>query len=330
VGEIAAAPRGTGHAAVFVEGTALRFVAFDAAGAIVVAPKTVVTGVDAQSTVPAIAAGPDGGFGVVYSTNTGGDKRDARLVILTADGAVRTAARVLNAATALQTFAAPAPAIVSDATGYAMIWRSPNDARGGIDFTKTDAAGVETVARKRISVTNVQGTVVGASAGFDHPVNALLAIDGGYIAAWSEINNGDFASGASGEVRVLRLEGNGAPRGLPVPVRARTTDVDEVEPVLVKVGNAAALAWGRGTHIYICGGCVPDHRIDVVALDPADLTPLGEVVSLTNGAGSPATKAGGLLRKRITVAGNVLLTAYQLTFHVHAEAGSAAFTCAAP
>ena len=33
---------------------------------------------------------------------------------------------------------------------------------------------------------------------------------------------------------------------------------------------------------------------------------------------------------RAADAGNVLLTAYQLTFHVHAEPGSAAFTCAAP
>jgi hypothetical protein len=210
-----------------------------------------------------------------------------------------------------------------------MIWRSPTDARGGIDFAKADAAGVETVGRKRISVTNAEGTVVGGAAGFDQASNALLAVGGGYIAAWTEVKGG-FASGASSEVRIVRLDASGVASGAPVPVRPGTADVDEVEPVLVKVGDAAAIAWGRGTHIYICGGCVPDHRIDVLPLDPADLTPLGPVVSLTNGATSPATKAGGLLRKRVAVLGNDLLTVYELTFHVSDTPGSATFTCAAP
>jgi hypothetical protein len=236
----------------------------------------------------------------------------------------------LNDAAGLQALVTPAPTIVSDANGYAMIWRSPNDARGGIDFTKTDAAGVETVARKRISVTNTQGIVVGGTAGFDHAAHALLAVDGGYIAAWSEVNQGaNFGSGASSEVRIVRLNATGVATAAPVPVRPRTVDVDEVEPVLVKVGNAAAIAWGRGSHIYICGGCVPDHRIDVLPIDPNDLTPLGPLVSLTNGA-TAGTQAGGLLRKRIVTVGNTLLTAYMLTFHVHATPGSATFTCAAP
>jgi hypothetical protein len=328
VGELAAAPRGAGFAAVFVEGTALRFAAFDAAGAIVIAPKTVLTGVDTLSTTPAMAAGPDGGFGVVYAADTGGDKREVRFVTLTADGAMRGTPRTLNAAGTLVSFIAPAPTIVSDAGGYAMIWRSPTEARGGIDFAKADAAGVETVARRRISVTNTAGVVVGGSAGFDWPRHALLAVDGGYIAAWSEVSGGDLASNASSEVRIVRLNSGGVAQGVPVPVRPRATDVDEVEPVLVKLGNdAAGIMWGRGTHIYICGGCVPDHRIDLLPIHPVDLTPLGNLVSITNGAATPATKAGGLLRKRATASGTSLLVTYQLTFHVHAEPGSVAFTC---
>jgi hypothetical protein len=330
VGDLAAAPRGTGFAAVYVEGTALRFAAFDAAGAIAVAPKTVLTGVDTLSTIPSMAAGPDGGFGVVYAVNTPGDKREVRFVVLTADGAMRATPRVLSAPTALQAFVMPGPMIVSDASGYAMTWRSPNDARGGIDFAKADAAGAETVARRRISVTDVQGVVVGGTAGFDRAGNALLAVGGGFIAAWTEVKQGDAGSGSSAEVRIVRLDSGGVAQGVPVPVRPGVTDIDEGEPVLVKVGTAAAIAWAHGTHIYICGGCVPDHRIDLLPIDPSDLTPLGSLVSLTNGAASPATKAGGLLQKKITVVGNALLTAYQLTFHVSATPGSATFTCAAP
>ena len=108
-------------------------------------------------------------------------------------------------------------------------------------------------------------------------------------------------------------------------MRATGADVRISTPC---VRAAAAIAWGRGTHIYICGGCVPDHRIDLLPIDPNDLTPLGDLVSVTNGAASPATKAGGLLRKRVAVSGTSLLATYQLTFHVHATPGSTALTCA--
>ena len=190
----------------------------------------------------------------------------------------------------------------------------------------SDSVSLETVARRRISVTNVEGTVVGGSAGFDRPTNALLAVDGGYVAAWTEVKGGDFASNASAEVRIVRLSTGGVALAPPVPVRPGATDIDEVEPVLVKLGNAAAIAWGRGTHIYICGGCVPDHRIDLLPFDPTDLTPLGNLVSITNG-GAAGSKAGGLLRKQLSVSGTSVLAAYQLTFHVSASPGSAAFTC---
>jgi hypothetical protein len=329
VGEVAAAPRGAGFAAVWGEGTALRFAAFDDAGAIAVAPKTVLSGgaIDSVYTVPSLAAGPDGGFGLVYTATAETDKREVRFVVLNADGTMRGTPRALNAAGTLVSFVWPAPSIVADANGYAMIWRSPTEARGGIDFARADAAGAETVARRRISVTNAEGTLVGGSSGFDRPTNALLAVDGRYVAAWTEVHQGDFSSNASSEIRIVRLSTDGVAQSPPVPLRPATTDIDEVEPVLVKVGSAAAIAWGRGTHIYICGGCIPDHRLDLLPFDPTDLTPLGDVVSITNGSVS-GSRAGGLLRKQLSAFGTSVLAAYQLTFHTTAKPGSAAFTCA--
>lgn len=84
------------------------------------------------------------------------------------------------------------------------------------------------------------------------------------------------------------------------------------------------MSWARGTHIYVCAGCVPDHRIDLLLIDPSDLTPLSEVVSITNGGG---VKAGGLLRRQITALGQSLLLTYRLSFHVHNTPGSATFAC---
>jgi len=108
-------------------------------------------------------------------------------------------------------------------------------------------------------------------------------------------------------------------------MRPFQADVDEVEPSLVPFGDAVAVLWARGSHIYICGGCVPDHGIDLLLVDPATLTPLSNVVSLTNG-GDP--RGGGLLRHRAAVVGSSLLVPYLLTFHVYASLGSAAFDCA--
>jgi hypothetical protein len=82
--------------------------------------------------------------------------------------------------------------------------------------------------------------------------------------------------------------------------------------------------WGHGSHIYICGGCVPDHSMDLVLIEPTTLTPVSNVLSLSNG-GDP--RGGGLLRRRVAVLGPTLLATYLLTFHVHATPGSAAFRC---
>jgi hypothetical protein len=112
--------------------------------------------------------------------------------------------------------------------------------------------------------------------------------------------------------------------GAPAALRAPTDSIDEAEPTLVRFGDAVAVLWARGSHIYLCGGCVPDHRVDLLLIDPAGLTPLSEVVSITNGGG---TQAGGVLRRQVAVLGKSLLMAYRLQFHVHNTPGSATFEC---
>jgi hypothetical protein len=60
------------------------------------------------------------------------------------------------------------------------------------------------------------------------------------------------------------------------------------------VPDAVGLMWARGSHIYVCAGCVPDHSIEFVVLDPDDLVPLSDVLKI-----SPAE--GGLLRRSAAV-----------------------------
>jgi hypothetical protein len=328
VGAIAAAPRGDGLAVVWVEDTKLRFAAFDAAGAMAVAPRDVGTAVDHQYTELRLAGGSDGGFGVVFTPPSDVvDARSVQFMVLDGSGAVRLPPRRLNG-TASGGRPASAPVITGGPSGYAMIWRDPADARGGIDFARADLAGAEVVARRRISVAREPAVVVGGGGGFEAATNALIATAGGYLAAWTEARwTQSFDGGAWVTVQLARLDQSGVRQGPPVPMRATADSVDEVEPSLVPFGDAVAVLWGRGTHIYLCAGCVPDHRIDMMLIDPADLTPLSNVVSVTN-VGTP--KAGGLLRRQVAAVGNTLLTTYRLTFHVHNTAGSAAFSCEQP
>jgi hypothetical protein len=327
VGPMTAAARGTGMALIWVEGTKLRYAAFDDKGAIIGAAKDVVDGLGPLPLAnPRMAAGADGGFGVVYSPAADLDARQVQFVVLGADGAIKAGPRRLDQATGgTQLPAAPAPTIVATADGYAMIWRAPGESRGGIDFAKADLNGAETVARHRISVTDDENVVVGGTSGFDAPTNSLIATPHGFIAGWTEARRTmSFDKGAWSTVQLARLDAAGTRLGAPVPMRAPVDSVDEIEPSLVHFGDAIGVLWGSGKHIYLCAGCTPDHRIDLLLIDPANLTPLGNVVSVTK----EPSLTGGLLNRQTAVLGSSILTTFQMTFHVHATAGSAAFTCA--
>jgi hypothetical protein len=332
VGMVTAAPRGDGFLIVWVESSTLRLAAFDGAGRIVLGPKDLVSSIPASTdthfagTDPRLAAGPDGGFGLIYTPQVALGSYEVHFTVLDPDGTLRMPPRPLTQAPG-DTFAAPAPAILATSGGYAMIWRDPTAPAGGIDFAAVDARGAEVVARHRISPPVAEGRVVGGVSFFEAATNALVRIGDGFVAAWTESRPGTFPGGlhdGGSVVRLARLDGSGNRIGAPVSLRAFQADVDEVEPALVPFGDTLGLLWGHGSHIYACSGCVPDHRIDLLLLDPATLTPVSNLLSLNNG-GDP--KAGGLLRRRVAVLGDSLLTTYLLTFHTYATPGSAVFTC---
>jgi hypothetical protein len=323
---IAAAPRGAGVAVVWADvGTgAVSFAAFDDAGQATIAPHVVAAGAGA-SLMPnrlALAAGSDGGFAVAYELASSAGGYQLRLLALGHDGNARGTPRTLAASST--GFVAPTPTIVAAASGdgYALAWTDPGATRGRIVFARANLDGGEVVAPRPISVTDREGVHIGGHT-------ALVARGAGYLAAWSEADWGDIQNfrGASAIVRLVRLDAAGTRLGTPAPLRATEVDVDEVEPSLVAFKDAAAVLWGRGRHIYLCAGCVPDHRIDMLVVDPTDLVPLSAVTTLAPVPAPGATGAGGLLNRDVAVLGSSILTAFNVTFHVNHLSASGAFTC---
>jgi hypothetical protein len=163
----------------------------------------------------------------------------------------------------------------------------------------------------------------GATYGFGPASLSLLPVDGGYLAAWPEGAPGTFEGqpmGAFSVIRVARLDESGTLREAPVVVRAKVDDVDSIEPHLARFGSNVALSWSTGNHIYVCAGCVPDNKIELVVIDEETLAPVSNVVELV-------PTSGGLLRRRIAVLGDDLASIFQITFHVHSETGTGAFRC---
>jgi hypothetical protein len=324
IGGVTLAASGDGFVAVWTEGSALRMAGFDAQGMLSAAAHTIdLPGIGPDSR-PKIAVAPDGGFGLVYGVRTEGRPTDVQFVALDGSGRPRGGPRLLG--TSASSFADPATAIAAGADGYAILWRGPSGTAGRIDFAKADLTGAERVAPRTISAPPPPLVMVGGASGFDPASTSIVPVEGGYLAAWTEArwDPSSFMSSAWSIVRLARLDSSGVVQGQAVSLRAPAVDFDEVEPSLVPFGNAVALFWGRGSHIYICAGCVPDHRIDLILVDPRTLNPLSNLVSVTN-AGT--AKAGGLLRRTVTTLGSSLLTTYNLTFHVSATPGSATFAC---
>jgi len=332
IAAVAAAPQGQGFAVFWVDAHALNFASFDGQGALVGQPK-VITALERGNDLSVllhVAAGPSGsGFAVALSMLKD-DALQPYALFLDANGAARGTLRRLGTRTSnADAYQNPAPEVIATRDGYAFAWTERVADSGRLFFTKTDAVGSETVAPKIVASTTGAKMHLNES-GFGGGRTRLAETASGFILAWTEAYGGETdatgisSTGAWAVVRLAQLDAQGVATGPNATLRAPEDDVDEVEPVLTPFGDALAVAWGRGSHIYLCAGCVPDHRIDFVLVDPASLTPLSNVVTITNDGDR---RGGGLLGKQVALTGSSFLTLYDRTFHTSADPGSAVFSC---
>jgi hypothetical protein len=331
VAALATAPQGQGFVLAWADTQALRFAAFDANGVLVGQPKIItVLDRDADTGIGLRMAADTSGGGFALAISARKNAVDeAQALFLGPDGVARGSIRRLGSPpSSTNSYSDPMPYVAATTDGYVFVWNRIDGKTSSILFAKTDALGNETVSPRAIVSTD--SLALGYS-GFASGGTRIVEIAGGFVAAWSESHAGEiedggysFSKGAWSVVRLTRLDSQGAPVGMSATMRPPEADVDEVEPVLTPSADTLAVSWSRGSHIYMCGGCVPDHRIDLLLIDPASFVPVSNVVTVTNGGG---LNAGGLLRKQVAATGSLLLTLYDREFHTSADPGSAVFTC---
>jgi hypothetical protein len=321
----AAASREGGFALVWTatDGQTIFAAAFDPLGNLINGPRPIPLPERSQIVMrPWLVAGPDGGFAVLYKSGSLDQPSRMFAFTLTTDLTLRGPPRPLGTGHAGD--------LEATATGYTAVWNdSDASRRPSLEIGLLDPAG-QRATTARLWQSDRDTFPVGLSFRTRASADpALLAVEGGYLVAWTEwvdvpVSGLYQYSGGSSIVWLQRLDAGGVPQGRPSPLRASTAGVEEVEPSLLRFGDAVAVLWAHGSFSYVLGRGTPDHRVDLVLVDPGSLRPISNVVSVHPPAGD---RAGGLVRRREVVLDRSILTTFDLTFHIHSSAASAAFTC---
>jgi len=311
---------GDGLAVAWFDESTLRVAALDANGAVakgpVPVPETPIQ--DPYGTRPQLVEGADGSLAVVYASQAalGAGDTELRIVMLDDGLAPKAPSRAIAEMPGGYAFHFN---VVATQTGYALVRTGKNGERFDVHFETLDAAGNAAGTPQLITREGPGSKPFGF---FETPMLGLLPVAGGFLTSWVEYFD------RSTVVRVARLDESGALKESPVLLSNSEDAVDVVEPQLLRFGAAAALLTARGSHIFECGGCVPDHRIELVLVDPETLDPLSDVVSVEHAAISPEFRAsGGLLGRDAVVVGAKILSAHLQQYHTTANVGSATFAC---
>lgn len=318
--DIVGSPRGIaidgGLAVLWIEHNELRFAALDHDGAITQEPKSILThGSLEPYGVFQLARSSSGKIAALWHTPS-----NTMFVAITDE---------LGSDAVVVPFDEPAqyePRIAGIEDGFSVLWSSVDpDAvePGNVFFSRIDASGA--LRGEPVQLTDFGGHA--NDAWFSGNQLAILPRGEGYLVAWNEGSAGDFERqrGGYSVLRVQALNGEGEPQGESALIAPRADDVDYAEPSFVPWDDdTVAVLWARGSRIYICGGCIPDHSVSMMLIDPETLSPRSNVATVE------PPEVGGLLNRHHARSGtDQLLVSLDIRYHVHSDPGFAALRCEA-
>ncbi|MCA9516003.1 MAG: hypothetical protein KC635_13750, partial [Myxococcales bacterium] len=157
------------------------------------------------------------------------------------------------------------------------------------------------------------------------PWTSLRVVGGETWVAWSEqkYTGSDFDAKGKAEIWVAAID----TKGQVSQGRLAEGEVDTMRtaPRLTEALGRPALAWSEGSFIYICGGCISDYDIHLVALtrdEAGEIVPASAVTTVLHGS-------NGLYARGIATFGDALLVVASLDFHALSYPGLATVTCTA-
>ncbi len=243
-----------------------------------------------------------------------GTEMELRFVMLGEDGAPTSEPVVIT--NLGESYGASASAALTNDGAIAVTY-SAGTLESSVYFVVLDADGTPRFEPRRISR---KASDTSSSRLSFTPRNNLIAVGDAVLVAYMEENLDYVTSTGHVLVRIAEVdaEGNAALHALQAPVEGQ----EDMYPTFVSFEDRVGLAWTTGSIIWICGGCIGDHDMHFVLLDPQTLVPSSEVAThlhMTNGAITPL----------LAVDGEDIATAANLDFHASTLGATGAMRCVA-
>jgi len=292
-------------------GETITFARVDATPAIVAGPTELSVTSASQSAAAALV--PDGGGYALFYGALSGSNIDLSFLRLDADGNAMGAPVFI--ASVGETYIAEAAAAPTGDGGFALAFTTGSLGQTEVDFTIVDADGKPRFAPRRISVAASANVRSQLSAS---PRRSLIKVGDHYWVTFTESDTDGEKQEGSTFVRVAVVDKDGA-----AVLSALEAPVDQEEsswPSFEMFDDRVGLAWTKGHIIWICGGCISDHDMHFVLLDPDTLAPASQVVTHTH-------TINGIVAPLVARSGPDLATASSLDFHALTLPASGAIRC---
>jgi hypothetical protein len=296
--------------------SALRYAVVDDALGFVVEPKA-VTGITGEYvTTAAMVPAEAGGVALIYGESDGAGQTSLRFLRLDASGdAVGTPVDIADMGQAYGVVSASAAA--SSDGGYAVAYAVGQYDHGEVFFVILDADGAQRFEPRRISRAGTDGwrSELGSAARRSMlPVGDRFWL--AYTEGWYDPDPRSMQGNAVIKLAIIDAEGQSEHHLLQAPVDG----MNNLWPSFLELDDRVGLMWTSGSIIWICAGCISDHDLHFVLLDPDAVVPASNVATQLH-------QMNGIVAPLGAFVGADMLTASSLDFHATSIPASGALRC---
>lgn len=292
----------------------LRFAVVDDDQQFVVDPIDIPAASGGRVIASALVSHDNGGYALFYGVADNTGATDLFRLMLDADGqAIGDPLELADVGTTWA--AAPAAAVPTADGGQALAYTAGGLEGNEVFFVVLNAAGETQFAPNRISREAGDGWSSDFGVGSRRNV---MAVGDDFWVTYTE-SYADFEQ-MEGHVTVSLAVVDGEGDAQVHTLQAPTEGTEHRWPSLTEIDDRPALIWTTGTIVWLCAGCISDHDLNLVMLDPDAVVPLSEIVT-------QATVTNGIAGPLVAVDGPDVVTAGSLDYHVATVAASGSLRC---